>query len=146
MKLTTLALLACLAPFAHAQTPAPVSPATISVAITWPLAGENIGQISAIYGTASATVATVNVSLDGAPICAPAAGTASWLCALYAKNYTIGAHTLTVTASDAANNSASASVAINVFHSTPVCAHSQVGTSGFYCEQALSAAADRHWH
>lgn len=80
------------------------------------------------------------MSVDGgAPT--TATGTANWLIPVYAKNLSAGPHTLTFTATDTAGNTEWQSLAVNVFHSNPVCAHTLVtGSAGIFCEQAVTSA------
>lgn len=112
----------------------------VSVSITAPVSGEAIGQIYQSQGAVSSSAAAitdVSLSLDGGAFSATSllgSPPSGWLTSIYAKMMIIGAHTMTVRATDAMSNTATVGpLSFSVIHSSPVCSHTPVKT-GVYCE------------
>jgi Bacterial Ig domain len=98
----------------NADTTAP------SVQISNPAVGATLSGTATVSGTAAdnVQVASVAVSVDGGAYAA-AQGTTSWSYSLVIGSLANGAHTISVRATDASGNAATASVAVNVQNSLP---------------------------
>ena len=93
-----------------------VTPPTVT--ISSPSSGAVVSGTISVTGVAGDNVGVASTSLfvDGQLIAS--CGTSTWSCALNTVSLANGSHSLTVTAYDAANNSASASVSVTVSNGT----------------------------
>lgn len=127
--------------------------AQVSVAITSPQPGEQIGQIyqgpfSSQLGTASSTagsITSVTINVDGTPCgasCVINIGAGTFGGNIYAKDLTAGSHVFTAIATDSMSNTAtSAGVTATVVHSNPVCSHNLVGGT-IYAERCSTQSVN----
>jgi hypothetical protein len=90
-----------------------------AVSITTPSSGSTVSGAVSVTGAAddASGVATVEVSVDGAPY-ATASGTTSWSWSWGTTSLTNGTHTISARATDTAGNQATASASVTVSNST----------------------------
>ena len=129
---------------AFLATTAATALASVSLVLTYPTAGENVGGIyqnPGGLGTASSTggsITNVDIDIDSV-FYSTASGTSNWNLTIDARFLTVGSHTIRARATDSVGAvGVSSTTTFTVFHVTPVCNHTLVG-GNIYCE---ASAAD----
>ena len=117
-----------------------------TINIQWPVNGQNLSgggsggfPITGLCSTNTGSITSIVGSTDGVHFAAVTGLGPQWFYEVYRYELPLGVSTVTIVATDSDNNVSTATVWVNVINNNPACNHSQVGTSGIYCEQGIYA-------